>query len=624
MRDRGITHVVLSGNDARLNVSRAQILARDRKQWTLLAVNGRAAVLAWNDPNKSEAANPASSHRFDPDVRAFAQADNEIALDQAPRLPVLVPEWARNYLFAPAAHPVAADEAQAHLVYFDSCTPEWGVKNRQTWQPAYAAGMVGAANPACGMLSTSTLLSFRACVGAPFYPAPTPPPTGAKPPAAAAAQPSRWVGAIAQGMYSNFVNNQDDGPPGAALLAVQAARRATLANPDDARAYMRLYQAYETLRYRTQERAWVQRLPALKMLRDVQMVGALTSALEIQPNLAPAHWALSQHFLQEDPATRQGPFRDLALDHRTEYLNLLRANGPQPGENPENFRDQLEKLEQGIKDLENEVQKNEQLYLVRSSNQGKVQKAMLALQMGLAKKAQEVLLESEYVEMGIEGAVVQLDLLLRTGMLRKVRHNVKDPDAPLAGNLGYTAVGTEELPAGEWYCMLYDAAVGDYRDADQQLEEIIKQLDPWAPIAQPDPTPPVARMLATGLLEMMPDKPMAVAADQYIRKEISRQQQIGEVFRGVREQMNLETLRGLLALEAGNGRTARKHIEKALQMSMPYERYVPMLTALGSTSPVEAVVSVPLSGEATIGPRVDFLARPMALRLEELLQGAKP
>jgi hypothetical protein len=534
--------------------------------------------------------------------------------DQPPRPPRVVPDWARYYMNGPAPHPLASDEAQAHLAYFDSCAPEWGQKNRQAWQPAYAACMVGAVCPVGGPVSPSTLIAFRACVSTPFFPqaGPTPP---------AGAKRSPWVDRIAQGMVGGFVENQEEGPAGAALLAVRAARRAVAANPDDAQAYLRLYQAYGTLRFRTQERAWAPRFPMLDVLRQVQMVAALQNALEIDPEMGQAHLELSQLFLQKDPVTKQDPisrpvpYTDLALEHRTEYVNRVRITGPQPGERPDDFRDRLEKLEQGVKDLEGEVQKNEQLYLVRSSNQGRLQKALLALQMGLAKKALEVLLESDYVEFGIEGAQLELDLLLKTGRLRHLRHNLKDPEAQLSGHLELTSVGPETLPAYEWFSLLFAAAEGDYKEADQQAAEMIKQLDP---------TERVVRLLGDDLLETTPGKPLAVGAENRLRHEMLRQQQLADVTRLLREQMNLYALRGALALEAGDNAAARKHIATALRLSIPPDRYVPILAGLGSASPLEAAVSVPTGLQAGYGPLFDFFGRPLALRYEELFEAANP
>jgi hypothetical protein len=603
LHDKGITHVVVSGNDPHTALRSARYLTDDRKQWTLLALNGRSVVLAWKDPAKGDAPNPAAPHRFDPDVRAFSPAEGETLPDQAPRPPQAVPDWARYYMNGPAPHPLAADEAQAHLIYFDSCGHEWAQKNSRAWQAGYAAGLVGTTSPASGLLGTSTLLGFRACISTPFFP-----PTKAS----ATFKHSQMVDIVAQGMVASFMNNQEDGPPGAALLAVRAARRGVAANPDDALAYMRLYAAYGTLRFRTQERVWVSRFPALKVLRDVQMVAALSNALEIQPDLPQAHLELSQIFLQADPVTRPVPFRDLALEHRTEYLNLVRAAGRTPAESPDDFLARLDKFDQENKDLESKVQSDEQLYLVRSSNQGRLQKAMLALQMGLAKKALEVLLESDYVEFGIEGAQLELDLLLKTGGLRQLRKSLKDP---LGGHLEFIAVGSETLPASEWFTLLFAAAEGNYREADQQLQEAIKQFDP---------TPHLAQVLAEDFLEMTPGKPIAAAADHHLRKEMMRQQQLAEMARILRERMNLQALRGVLALEAGDSAAARKHFETALQASIPPDRYLPMLATLGSTSPLEVAVTVPVTGQMAFGPILDFFARPMALRYEELFEAAKP
>ena len=71
-------------------------------------------------------------------------------------------------------------------------------------------------------------------------------------------------------------------------------------------------------------------------------------------------------------------------------------------------------------------------------------------------------------------------------------------------NLGLTTVGGEILPAAEWYGFLFAAAVGDYRDADNQLGELIKQLDPSLP---------VAKLVADEYLQSMPGLPIAIDRD---------------------------------------------------------------------------------------------------------------
>src|SRR5262249_26085086 len=69
----------------------------------------------------------------------------------------------------------------------------------------------------------------------------------------------RPLDVLAMHVADNLYKDQDDGPPGMLLLAVRAARRAVNENPQDARAYLLLGEAYLHMMLNTRERAWKRR-----------------------------------------------------------------------------------------------------------------------------------------------------------------------------------------------------------------------------------------------------------------------------------------------------------------------------------------------------------------------------
>jgi hypothetical protein len=58
-------------------------------------------------------------------------------------------------------------------------------------------------------------------------------------------------------------------------------------------------------------------------------------------------------------------------------------------------------------------------------------------------------------------------------------------------------------------------------------------------------------------------------------------------------------------------------------MSLPPDRYVPALSGLGAASPLEEAVLLRVGVEASIGPTLEFSARPLAQRYLELIEDAR-
>jgi tetratricopeptide (TPR) repeat protein len=375
------------------------------------------------------------------------------------------------------------------------------------------------------------------------------------------------------------------------ILAIRSARRALLRNPDDAEAYFQLGRAYATLPRQTMERQFGDSLVLLSQLRNVQAVAALRNAVLLDPDKGPAHYLLAV-------LMKRSGFLDLCLKHRTEWARWSRRNGPVPGESDEQFNERVKALEEENKDLEKHVKDNQLNYEVRSEKLKVYQKAQMAMRMGLGEKALQVLLESDDLEFGIEGARLELELLLGMGRLEELREQLWPKDEKLREQREQmpdtlnklTGIGTYER-----YRFLLAAAEGDYDEADQFLEQArtktltdaqqlrrfrrILELEGTPPVTtrelQPETGPPgpakdlnVAQLLAVGIArtiaEQMPaDGPLGFQMGRRLIRDF-RLARMMELPHPLLLAANYETLRGILRAEAGDIRGAQQHFREAL------------------------------------------------------------
>jgi tetratricopeptide (TPR) repeat protein len=148
------------------------------------------------------------------------------------------------------------------------------------------------------------------------------------------------------GLWPGYLAGEDAGQPVLLLRAVQAARRAVAADPDDAGAYLVLGQAYLLLSVTTRERSWQLELPQLRALRRAQAAEALNRAIRLRPKLAEAHLALAELYALAG-------YLDWALEHIRAYAKA----GALAGEAPDVAKVRLAKVRKDVKRLEGEVQK---------------------------------------------------------------------------------------------------------------------------------------------------------------------------------------------------------------------------------------------------------------------------
>jgi len=378
-------------------------------------------------------------------------------------------------------------------------------RTTEVWAAVQSACLVGAAG---GWTTAACAADLRSCQ--------------------ALLQPERHD-AFEMACLTRFALRRGDVPAAPLYLAVRAARRACAANPDDAEALMVLGESYRQLLARTAERAWQERLPPLVELRRAQATWALNQAIAIRPDLVQAHFNLGRLYLEMD-------YKDLALDHLQTYQNLIRRAGPPPGVSAEEFRATEEESQKHLVQLAGAVEVRKKL--IASQSRGKVfDRAMLAARKGLAGKARDLLLGADIAAFGRRGMALELELLLMTGRARDVRE--------------WT---TPELKEGlkattyHWLRVRAFAALGDYALAEEEMirlgaaDQDPRRAEPRALIALAVAQAIAAEQPLGSSVATPPLRPIGrVALGQFVT----------ELAKGMCQQADTTTVRGLLALEAG-------------------------------------------------------------------------
>jgi hypothetical protein len=367
-------------------------------------------------------------------------------------------------------------------------------------------------------------------------------------------------------------------------LSVREARQAIERNPSDAKAYFQLARTYAALAEEPDERKFGQRMPLLAQLRHVQTTAALRHALLLDPDLAPAHRLLSIQF-------RQAGYTDLEQKHLGEYVRLARRAGRMPDETEEQFNNRLQKLDKEHAALKDRVADSRDKYQVKSAKKPVLERARIALALGLAETALQVLLDSDSLEFGVAGALLELDLLLRTGRLADLREQIAPVNdaklrEQLAKNLG-SALG---VGVYEQYRFLLAAGEGDYKEADDFLRRATERWLTDADLRQryrrqmrfegKDPGP-CKDLGAQELLVVGVGKVVAqgIPQDGPVGWLVMRRLEHAALWASLREMTaplqfasDYETLRGILKVETGDIRGAEEHFRRALFAHDPKEK----------------------------------------------------
>jgi tetratricopeptide (TPR) repeat protein len=512
-RKQNITHVVLSYTDPATAVVWLEML-QDWSQWSLVAlVDGRAWVFSWNDPLKRAAAGEARLPRFSVNAAAFgpaaqSQASGEETAPAAPQPPDLF----GRYLRGSPAHPAEADEALSYLAYFEIL--------RESWYRPY--------------LVSKEFADMTAAVVA----------SGTSPATATAALPVTKIASIPVTLalqkrpdgltYALF--GTDHGPPGAPLLAVRAARKAIQASPGDPQAYLTLAQSYYTL-WREQEEHWTGQasyvgMPrmARQQLRHIQMTTALEQAVKLRPDDASAHMQLFQIYGTLN-------YLDLALEHFQEYVNLLALG---PNESQEDFNKRADPVRTALKNLETRVGRERNQFELEQTNKRPLEKAVLAQRRGLAKRALQVLLQTDPSQMDKDAIDMEVHLLLTTGASSPDLEHGLDDVRQMLDSIKF-GLGSNY----ERYAFWVEAAAGDYQKADKYITAAIRRLE---------------KNCAMMVLD-------AVRAQTLTGDRLGGVQEFTYWLQNIKMIADYKVMQAMVEMEAGNVAAAARHCEEALNLN---------------------------------------------------------
>jgi hypothetical protein len=482
LRQRGANHLIFHYTEFQLPRFQDVFVPLENdlsRQWTLVYRDGHTVIFSWDDPQKKGPPSRLTQARISDERQAFGP-QKEPPLTDRPAAPEAL-AWYERYLRPRQPRPLAGDEAALHLQYFDATISHYKQHGQDSWLNFQAAGLVGSGAQA--PLAGEPL--FRAIVTDTTFELTNPLLLGnrikRKQGSTGISQRPTGIPNLAVELLNRFVI-ATPGPVAPPLLAIRACRRALLENPNDAPTWYRLDRAYVMLLYRTREREFADRLWLLPFVRQAQRVAALNHAVELDPNLEPAHADLADLYEQMSARPGQGGYLDLALKHRSEQLRLLAENGPSRREKPDDYERRRKQLEDHIDRLDAAVKKAQNDYEVGQVSMPTMKaKAQFALQHGLGGQARDELLHSLEVTVEPDAIPLQLDLMVMTGAIEgesgiRIGLDKAREESETTGrkpNLGQFGQGQHVLPRYEWLQALVAAASGDYRTADEVLAPVI-------------------------------------------------------------------------------------------------------------------------------------------------------
>jgi hypothetical protein len=411
-------------------------------------------------------------------------------------------------------------EALVYLAHFDAQRPAYLRANQVVWESSLAASAVGLAAsagdppvglvPGCGLRCGVFEASHR-------------------PLAEAQRRDPGAIELLTGQLIAGWLMQRDRGPPASALLAVRAARRAVMEDPDDAVAHLLLGQAYLRLMRDTAERKALRAAPAVARAREAQVAAALNQALRLRPGLLAAHEALT-NFHQESGHL------DLCLAHLRAQLVVLRTIVPR-SDTKEALAERRARLEEGERQLADQVNDLTLLVQSQSFQRDVVKQALFAQDQGLPGWALELLRGADSATLGRAGTLLKLQLALIAGQAHALRQEFEPPSDAAEED-------AQEPQDFRWLQAQLAAADGAYQEADAELATLtVEGIDvPEFRLRKAPLGTVVAFLVGKSILDQ--------AAPHSLNLNVER---LTSVFR---QQADIACLRGLLALEAGETQRA--------------------------------------------------------------------
>jgi hypothetical protein len=246
-------------------------------------------------------------------------------------------------------------------------------------------------------------------------------------------------------------------------------------------------------------------------------------------------------------------YHDLALSHLGRYLQLVQKAGPPQGPN-ELLDKQQAWFEQELGRLAQEVAERENSFLLESANARVLERAMAAMQKGLAGKARDLLLESDVSAFGPRGMLLELELLLGSGRPREVREWLAAEHKAALGASSYHWLRAQAL-----------AASGDYALAEEECAELGRAL--LLGQEGKEPLGPREMMALVVSQVVLDEQPEAGSMPQLLWRPFQRgefRNRIARLAQSLRREADVTVLRGLLALEEGEVEEAEVAFRLAL------------------------------------------------------------
>jgi tetratricopeptide (TPR) repeat protein len=533
LRKARVTHLNVHDPSERKLIAVLRKLLSSPAEWQLVHVQGRAAVFAWRDAGSPHAAEAFAVPPLDLHELAFRPAADEKApTSSAGREPQPRSWWDA---FWKPRRPADAhrDQALIYRAHFEALGPAYRARHRQLWETSLAATVIGMGTPTDGFPRVLLANDLHLRLLRISQPLPKDPQQ----------QPAPFQ-ELAYRLMANFVRRRDDGPVGSLLLAVRASRRALHADPDDPVTHWQLGDSYRRLMRNTSERVASPNFPSLDTVRKVQAITALKHTVRLKPDLLPAHERLAALY------QTMGYF-DLALPHLQDQLKHSRAAGPRPGETEAQFAQRIQALEGKVEQLSKGVREAINLYETQAFQQDVFGRARIAQSIGLPGKALEILLSSQYEAFGREGALIELQLFLYTGRVKEVGQWMEPKQEEVLGSFNY-----------RWLLAQSAAAVGDYAQADQELQRMA-----GTGVNVPDfnlKNAPPRAVLALFIGQAILDAARPLPSWQESRDTVV--QRVDSLVANLRQQADLAALRGLLALEAGEVASAQRLFRDSLAL----------------------------------------------------------
>jgi tetratricopeptide (TPR) repeat protein len=526
------------------------------REWTLIALHGHVAVYAWSDPLLGP--DPVvQSMQLDPYHLAFgptAKPAPPQGPDRAPR--TRGEDYVEDFRQAQMAVPVDSAEAQFH--FFMSEFESTHIRHETV--EAYGQQVLS------GILFGTTVRSIPQYA---FF--------------------QLVTGRRALGIPAGKFN-----APASLYLALRASRRALAADPDDYRALRWLGINYTKLReLEVAEELMSNSGSLLGEIRRCQIAGCLVQTLKAKPDDVEARHLLARYYLRQN-------WFDLALQHMKEESKLTHEAGPYPSERDDQFRERLHRLDDAVKVLDDQVKNAKNDFLIATKDWTRVRdKVAFARKRGLMGEAIDLLEHSSVPELGRDGQVLELWLLLQVGRVRDVRN---EWTPLLTDSPELDRVGPFVLPIYKWLMVLQAATLGDYQEADALLKELIDVARARTKRDLPLLVcPGVGFLFRTDFFDPSGQRPLAWTIVQ--REEFLKRLQ---AFRYVPldpvEEGELNVLRGMLAVEAGNNRHAEECFRNALTLTTPPARYLPLLSIMGAPGPFGAASAAAIAVDLATGP----------------------